>query len=197
MAFLRSPGDDIRPVVRGERVVLRTPQMADYGPWAELRGRSRRELTPWEPQWADDELTRAAFKVRLRHYDRELRDQTGYAFFVFRRLDDVLIGGLTLTNVRRGVTQSGALGYWIGTPHAGRGYMTAAVSAVLDFAFDGLRLHRVEAACLPSNTASIRVLDKAGFQAEGKARAYLKIDGIWQDHLLFACLEGDRRPAGR
>jgi [ribosomal protein S5]-alanine N-acetyltransferase len=193
MAFLRSSFDsETRPLVRAGALVLRFPQSSDYLRWADLRRQSRAHLMPWEPQWAEDELTKASFKVRLRHYERELREQTGYAFFIWRTADDALIGGLTLTNVRRGVTQSCAIGYWIGAPFAGHGYMTSSVRAVTDHAFDGLRLHRMEAACLPSNAASIRVLEKARFQREGLARRYLRINGAWQDHLLFACLSDDR-----
>ena len=194
MAFLRSSFDgDIRPTVRTASLVLRFPSSSDYAKWAALRARSRAHLVPWEPRWAEDELSKSAFKLRLRHYERELREQIGYAFFIYRATDDELIGGLTLTNVRRGVTQSCALGYWMGLPFAGHGHMTAAVRAVADFAFDNLRLHRVEAACLPTNQASIRVLEKAGFEREGLARRYLKIDGAWRDHLLFALIEDDRR----
>ena len=193
MAFLRSSFEaDVRPVVRGKGIVLRFPRASDYPRWAELRANSRAHLIPWEPQWSDDELSKTAYKVRMRHYERELRESSGYAFFIWRSTDDALIGGLTLTNVRRGVTQSCSIGYWIGAPHAGRGYMTGAVQAVTEFAFDGLRLHRVEAACLPSNSASIRVLEKARFEREGLARRYLRINGAWQDHLLFACLSDER-----
>jgi ribosomal-protein-alanine N-acetyltransferase len=105
----------------------------------------------------------------------------------------VLLGGLTLANVRRGVAQAGSLGYWIGEPYARRGYMAASVRALLPFAFGGLRLHRVEAACIPSNSASIRLLEKSGFTREGYAREYLCINGIWQDHLLYARLKDDAR----
>ena len=192
MAFLRSSTDsDARPILRSNGLVLRFPTTSDYAVWADLRGRSREHLVPWEPQWANDELSRVSYKMRLRHYERELREQTGYAFFVFRAADEKLIGGLTLTNVRRGVTLSCAIGYWIGVSYTGHGYMTNAVKAVRGFAFDSLRLHRVEAACLPSNMASIRVLEKAGFQREGLARKYLKINGAWQDHVLFASLRDD------
>ncbi len=192
MAFLRASSDsETRPVLRSNGLVLRFPTTSDYASWAELRGLSREHLVPWEPQWADDELSRVSYKMRLRHYERELREHAGYAFFVFRALDDQLIGGLTLTNVRRGVTLSCAIGYWVGVSHTGQGYMTNAVKAVRSFAFEGLRLHRVEAACLPSNIASIRVLEKAGFQREGLARKYLKINGAWQDHVLYASLRDD------
>ena len=98
------------------------------------------------------------------------------------------MGALTLSNVRRGVAQTATLGYWMGKPFARQGYMTGAVKLMLDVAFRHLWLHRIEAACLPSNQASIGLLGKCGFAPEGLARGYLKIAGEWRDHLLFARL---------
>ena len=197
MAFLRtSLGIENAAPIRGNGLWLRAPGMSDYVQWAELRAMSRAHLTPWEPQWSSDELTRSAFRRRLRHYARESREDLGYAFFILRAGDEALAGGLTITNVRRGISQSATLGYWIGLPHIRRGYMTSAVNAALGFAFDELRLHRVEAACMPSNAASIRVLERCGFENEGRARSYLKIDGVWQDHLLFAQLNNNAQAGG-
>ena len=99
-----------------------------------------------------------------------------------------------LANIRRGVAQSASLGYWVGVSHAQRGYMTGALRALIPAAFEVLRLHRLEAACIPSNVASIRLLEKTGFQREGFAREYLCINGTWQDHLLYARLCVDARP---
>lgn len=113
--------------------------------------------------------------------------------FVFRNSDNKLVGGITLGNIRRGVGQNGMIGYWSGEPYAGKGYMTEALSLVIPFAFDQLRLHRIEAACIPHNQRSIRLLEKAGFEREGLLRSYLKINGFWQDHLLFALIESDKR----
>lgn len=174
--------------------MLRPPQATDWSEWARLRAESRDFLTPWEPTWSADELTRNAYRRRLRRYARDARDGFGYAFFIFERDSEALLGGLTLSNVRRGVTQSASLGYWMGKVHAGRGIMSEAVGALLPFAFDELRLHRVEAACLPHNERSKGVLRRAGFSEEGYARQYLRIDGRWQDHVLFAMLAGDPRP---
>ena len=193
MAFLRaSASDDIGLVLRGQTVKLRLPALSDYAAWSSLRARSKAHLAPYEPQWQSDELTRMAFRRRIRHYQREIRGDLGYAFFIFSNDDNALTGGITLSNVRRGVTQSVTLGYWVGAPYAGQGIMSEAVSAVLPFVFDTLRLHRIEAACLEHNHASIRVLEKSGFRREGIARRYLKIDGVWQDHILFGLLEDDR-----
>lgn len=195
MAFLKSVSAmEMGPVVRGERVMLRMPQLSDYAEWAELRTLSREFLTPWEPTWMRDELSRASFRRRIRHYQKDLRDEIGYAFFICRNPDGCLLGGLTLSNVRRGVTQSCSLGYWIGSPFAAQGYMTAAVDTIVPFVFETLGLHRLEAACLPLNSISIRLLEKSGFKYEGVARRYLRINGVWQDHLLYALLEDDSRP---
>ncbi len=194
MAFLRSPPVvDAEAEIRGARVFLRHPTMQDYSAWAELRALSRQHLTPWEPQWTRDELARSTFRRRLRQYQRELRDDHGYAYLIFSEADAGLLGGLNVSNVRRGVAQAASLGYWMGAPHAGRGLMTETVRAAVQFAFTTLGLHRLEAACLPSNIASARVLEKAGFKHEGRARRYLKINGQWQDHDLFALLHDDLR----
>jgi ribosomal-protein-alanine N-acetyltransferase len=192
MALFRSiSSPEPLPPINGEGVILRTPQMADYAAWAELREKSREFLTPWEPTWPADDLTRQAFRQRIRRYAEDLRTDQAYPFFLFRKEDGALVGGLALANVRRGVAQAGSLGYWVGAPFIRRGYMTAAVRALVPVTFELLRLHRVEAACIPTNIASIRLLEKTGFRREGYARAYLCINGMWQDHLLYARLGTD------
>ena len=173
----------------GARVVLRPPAMADYSAWAQLRALSRQHLTVWEPQWARDELSRGAFRRRLRQYQREARDDLGYAYFIVHKADGTLLGSVTLSNVRRGVSQTAAVGYWIGLPYCNKGFMTDAVKALTGHAFRSIGLHRLEAACMPNNAASARVLTKAGFRHEGVARKYLKIEGVWQDHDLYARLD--------
>jgi len=197
MAFMRGltfPGGQ-QPVIGSDGVYLRYPRVSDYPQWAELRGESRAFLSPWEPQWARDELTKGAFRRRLKRYAHEARSDTAYAFFVFRKEDETLLGGCTLSNVRRGVTQCCALGYWIGERFSRQGYMFDAIRALVPFVFSTLGLHRIEAACLPSNDASKSLLMKIGFRQEGLARRYLQINGDWQDHLLFALL-ADEAPVG-
>ncbi len=192
MALFRLGSDrDSVHAVRGDGVYLRAPEMSDFEEWAALRQRSRAFLVPWEPTWPADDLTRAAFRRRLRRHAGEIGNDEAYPFLIFRESDDVILGGLTLSQVKRGVAQAATLGYWMGQPYAGQGWMARAVRAATAFAFATLRLHRVEAACLPSNEASIRLLDRTAFRQEGLARAYLRINGLWQDHLLFALLESD------
>ncbi|MCC2112682.1 MAG: GNAT family N-acetyltransferase [Hyphomicrobiales bacterium] len=179
------------PVLKGEGVVLRIPDMEDYEAWSTLRAASRDFLQPWEPIWPDDDLTRRAFRSRIKRYRREIDAGEGYFYFVYRSGDGALVGGLALTNIRRGVAQTATLGYWIGLPFARKGFMTAAVRTVLPFVFSSLRLNRLEAACLPENDASIALLHKTGFKLEGRARGYLCINGAWRDHLLYARLSED------
>lgn len=193
MAFFRSVSfNDNAPAVAGPGVVLRAPLAGDYTEWAGLRERSRDFLIPWEPTWPADDLTRIAFRRRIRRYYRDIRNGVGYPFFVFTADGLTLMGGLTLSHIRRGITQACALGYWMGAPYAGQGYMTAAVQTVIPFVFGTLNLNRIEAACLPHNVASITLLEKTGFVREGYAQRYLCINGRWQDHLLYGQVRDDR-----
>jgi len=192
MAFFRTVAfAETMPAIEGERVILRQPQMSDYSEWALLREKSREFLGPWEPIWPADDLTRGAFRRRLKRYAEDQRSDQAYSFFIFSKIDGVLVGGITLSNVRRGVAQAGSIGYWMGAPYARQGLMSAALRALIPFSFATLHLHRLEAACITTNVASIRLLEKSGFQREGCARQYLCINGIWQDHLLYARIKDD------
>lgn len=189
MAFFLLERDE--PRIDGPRVYLRPPLKRDWHGWAELRGQSRDFLVPWEPSWPADALTRAAFRRRLDRQSDEWERDTAYSFFILRQADDALLGGININNVRHGIAQMASLGYWIGRPYARSGYMTEAVRCAIAYAFDHVGLHRLEAACLPSNAASQAVLKRCGFQPEGLARRYLRINGEWQDHLLFGYLRDD------
>jgi len=194
MAFFRLyPTIPAPTLVRGEGVYLRPADMRDYEAWTELRAQSRAFLTPWEPTWPVDDLTRTSFRSRIKRNHQEIANDEAYPFLIFRD-DDVLAGGLTLGQVKRGVVQAATLGYWIGAPYARQGLMSAAVRAVTVYAFSTLRLHRIEASCLPHNEASTKLLERTGFTREGYARSYLRINGIWQDHLLYGLLETDPVP---
>jgi ribosomal-protein-alanine N-acetyltransferase len=175
--------NDLR--LEGDGVRLRPHRASDFLEWAALREASLAFLQPWEPTWPSDDLTRAAYRRRLAAYAQDMDRGVAYPFLAFRRCDNALVGGITLSNIRRGVAQMGSIGYWVGEPFARQGHTVDAVRAVTDFCFTRLRLHRVEAACIPVNLASRAVLRKAGFTQEGLALDYLKIDGVWRDHLLF------------
>ena len=189
MAVLDWMSPDTGPVVDGDSVRLRAPRMADFAEWSALRAASREFLQPWEPVWPSDDLTRAAFRRRLSLYTRDRDLGQGHAFFIFRKTDNALVGGMNLRNITRGVAQSAAIGYWAGQPYARNGYTLSALKTLQRFAFLTLGLHRLEAACCTDNEPSCRLLLKAGFKYEGVARSYLKINGNWRDHLTFGLIE--------
>jgi len=195
MIFQRSANNayfEVGDTVETVRLSLRFPRMEDHSQWSSLRNQSKAFLVPWEATWPSDDLSRSAFSHRLKHYRDNVRKDKAYPLLIFKANDShELVGGVTVSNVRRGIAQTAQLGYWIGQPHANQGYMSEAVRAVADFCFDQLGLHRLEAACLIKNGPSARVLEKCGFLREGIARKYLKINGQWQDHLLFALLKDD------
>jgi len=178
---------DETPALHGPRVLLRGPQPRDYVAWRNLRRDSRDFLKPFEPRWSEVDLTRRVFMARLKRGRHEASQGTDYNFLMFvtegRR--EVLVGGLTLSNIRRRAAQHVTLGYWMGRQYAGQGLMTEAVGVALPFVFMTLGLHRIHAAFLPSNEASRRVLEKNGFREEGYAENYLQIDGRWADHVMF------------
>ncbi|MBF9046620.1 GNAT family N-acetyltransferase [Rhodobacterales bacterium LSUCC0031] len=176
-----------------ERLTLRLPRHADFRSWVGLRESSADFLTPWEPSWAADHLSRKSFTGRVYWAQRALSDVTAVPLFIFRRADDALLGAITLDNIRRGPAQAATLGYWIGAIHARQGYMREAIEVVVHYAYRGLDLSRVEAACLPENAASRGVLEKSGFKYEGVAQSYLQINGRWRNHVLYAHLRHDRR----
>ncbi len=183
-AAIRQPS----PAIEGDGLLIRSPQPGDFGDWRALRLASRSFLTPYEPRWSEVELSASSFAARVRRSRRDTLYGTEYALFIFSQQGarSVLLGGMTLSNVRRRAFQNVTLGYWMGAEHAGKGIMTRAVALILPFVFDSLALHRIEAACLPDNSASRRVLVSNGFREIGIAEHYLQINGEWRDHMLFA-----------
>ena len=182
----------VAPRLETERMVLRLPAHQDFGAWTSLRAESRAFLTPWEPVWHADHLSRRAFTNRVYWASRASRGGTALPLFLIRR-DGVLLGAVTLDNIRRGPAQMGTIGYWIGAPFSRQGYMREAIEAVVSYAFGPLDLSRIEAACLPENAASRGVLEKSGFKYEGVAQAYLQINGRWRNHVQYSNLRHDRR----
>lgn len=184
-------GSRKQKIISGNRIYLRYPRRSDWKSWAALRQESRPYLVPWEPTWSARSLARNSFRSRLLQYKRDARNDVGHAFFIFRKENDQLIGSITLSNIRRGVAQTGTIGYWTGQPFARQGYMCEAIKTLLPELFSFYGLRRIEAACLVNNEPSAGLLKKIGFSLEGHARQYLCINGVWQDHLLFSFLKDD------
>lgn len=176
------------PQIAQDRLILRIPRLSDFAQWHSLRSQSRDFLTPWEPSWGVNELTKKSFEKRVRRFRQNAKTGTGYAFFLYE-LDasgkQQLRGGLSVSNIRRGAMHACNMGYWVGAPYAGTGLTTKSVTMAKPFIFEELKLHRIESAIIPTNIASRRVLEKNHFVHEGAAENYLFINGKWQDHLLF------------
>ncbi|MEO0676814.1 MAG: GNAT family protein [Pseudomonadota bacterium] len=179
--------------IETERLTLRPPQHSDYRAWAEVRETSRDFLIPWEPAWAPDHLSRKSFTNRVYWAQRSIAGGTAVPVFLMRRSDHALLGAITLDHIRRGPAQAGTTGYWIGQDYARNGYMREAIEGLVHYAFAELDLSRIEAACLPENTASRGLLEKSGYKYEGVAQSYLQIAGRWRTHVLYANLRADRR----
>ncbi len=179
--------------IETERMTLRPPIHSDFRSWAWMRESSAGFLTPWEPVWAADHLSRKNFTNRVYWAQRSINTGVAVPLFLVNRETNELMGAITLDNIRRGPAQAGTLGYWVGKDHARKGYMREAIDALVHYAFHRMDLSRIEAACLPENVASRGVLEKSGFKYEGVAQSYLQIDGRWRTHVLYAALRNDRR----
>ncbi len=173
-------------------VYLRPPLWADYEEWAALRRANRDFLQPWEPRWKKQHLSRHNYKASMERFLTLIKEDKVYPFHVFSDKNTKnLIGACNLTQIRRGSLQSAHIGYWIGNEYSRQGYARASIQTVLKFGFEGLGLHRIVAAVHKDNEASISLLAGIGFVHEGLARSYLKVDGVWTDHLIFSKLAND------
>lgn len=179
--------------IETERLTLRPPAHGDYRAWAMLRQDSAAFLTPWEPTWTADHLTRKAFTNRVYWAQRSIASGSALPLLLIRRADQALVGAITLDNIRRGPAQAGTTGYWVGAPFARQGYMREALQAVVHHAFTVLDLSRIEAGCLPENAPSRQLLEQCRYKYEGVAQSYLQINGRWRNHVLYANLRHDRR----
>lgn len=171
----------------GKRVMLRPLAPQDFEAWSEVRNRNGSWLQPWEPQippnTADPSKNRDAFVSRCAARDHERVAGNNFSFGVF--VDGAFAGEVNLNNVTRGAMQCGTVGYWIDELRAGNGYIAEAVVLLSRFAFEELRLHRVEVCIIPRNSNSRRVMEKLGFREEGEALRFLEINGVWEDHIRY------------
>ncbi|HEV2368436.1 MAG TPA: GNAT family protein [Acidimicrobiales bacterium] len=174
--------------LRSRRLLLRPLVSSDYDAWAEVRTRNEEWLVPWEPAATpgrpDVVQDPRAFASRCGARAREQQLGTAFAFGIF--VGPAFAGEVNLSSIRRGPLQSGDIGYWIDRARAGQSYMSEAVAAVLRFAFDQLRLHRIEIDIIPRNHRSLRVVEKLGLRQEGLAQRLVEINGLWEDHYRFA-----------
>lgn len=182
-----------RKRLAGERIYLRPPKRKDALKWQKLRLSSKEFLIPWEPSWDAYSCTRRAYMRYLKNSYYLANLDRAYSFLIFSKKENNLLGGINIGSVKRGVSQSASIGYWIGKEHARKGYMYEAINILLPSLFIDLRLNRIEAATLEENSASRQLLKKIGFKKEGLLRQYLKINGNWRDHILYSYLNDEMK----
>ena len=171
----------------GRRVVLRPLVAQDFNGWSEVRRRNGEWLTQWEPMrlthHPDPETNREVFAARCGARERERLAGTQFAFGIF--VDGAFAGEINLNNVVRGAFQSATIGYWIDKSRAGRSLMSEAVVVLAQYAFEEMRLHRLEICIIPRNVNSRRVMEKLDIRTEGVAERFLEINGVWEDHIRY------------
>ena len=171
--------------------MLRAPAPRDFLAWKQIRQASREFLEPWEPKWPENDLTKLGYRRRLKRYEQMREQRTGETYFLISKSTNTPIGGITVSNIRYGVARNCNIGYWMGEDFAGKGFMKLTVKAVAHHIFDNLKLCRIEAACLPENRRSSKLLESIGFEREGHMRKYLEINGMRHDHILYSLLDTD------
>jgi ribosomal-protein-alanine N-acetyltransferase len=171
----------------GRRVMMRPLVPPDFPVWSDVRLRNEQWLLPWEPSrlanQGDPTREREVFSARCAARDRDRQLGVAYAFGLF--VDGAVAGEVNLNNLVRGAQQSGTIGYWIDQAHAGHAYVAEGVCVLMRFAFEELRLHRLEICIIPRNDNSRRVMDKLRVRDEGIAVRFLEINGVWEDHVRY------------
>jgi ribosomal-protein-alanine N-acetyltransferase len=175
--------------VGGAPVILRPLRAKDRGQWEALRAENIEWLRPWEATSPEPMATGMAFRQLIRHFDREATEGRLQPFVI--ETEGRLVGQMHLFGIAWGSLRSACAGYWVAESFAGQGIVPFALAAACDHAFLVLGLHRVEVNIRPQNVASLRVVEKLGFQEEGLRRRYLHIDGQWRDHRSFALITED------
>lgn len=183
------------PELRTERACIRLPKESDAARVLRYRIDNREHFAPWEPQREEAYFTEEACRRFIANGLEAARADRAYPFLVLDADQNEVLASITLTNVVRGIFQASHIGYGVAGAWQGKGLMHETLRAVLNMAFGTLGLHRVMANHLPDNQRSARVLERLGFEREGYARAYLCIDGRWQDHVLTAKINPRDQPS--
>jgi len=171
--------------LKSDRIFMRPPALEDAQSWAEVRGKNKDHIQPFDPKWPDNALTPELFRKRISRQSNDWADGRACSFLIFADDRKTLIGGMNINNICRGAAQYASIGFWIDREKQGQGLMAEAIILTLHYCFEHLKLHRVNASCLPHNERSKKTLLASGFKEEGFAEKYLQINGIWEDHVLF------------
>ncbi len=175
----------LSPCFTTDRLIIQPPAKNDYRDWSKTRQKNEKFLKPFEPKWPKDCLSKEFYYHRLARQAKDRNAGFGAYFFLKHRDTKKIIGGLNLNNIQMGAARHASLGYWLSQDMQGQGYMSEALGEITGHSFEMIGLRRLNAACLPDNERSIKMLLNLGFEEEGYAKNYFEINGRWQDHRLF------------
>jgi len=171
-----------------EDIVLKKPNLSFANDLLEYERRNRVFLEKLSPLRDDEFYTLSYQEKILKNNIDSFENGSNYMFYIFLKDKDLLIGHIGLSNIVRGVFLSCFMGYSLDKDYINNGYMSYAIKETINFAFNNLKLHRIEANVMPHNLPSLRVLEKNNFTSEGLAKKYLKINGKWEDHVHMVLL---------
>jgi [ribosomal protein S5]-alanine N-acetyltransferase len=178
---------DMKQKLSGQNIYIRLLTIDDAEELLQVQVENKDFFESYAMERPKDFYTLETHRKRLQMFTENAKQDLDYFFGIFTN-DNDLIGTINLFAVMRGSIQSAFVGYFLDEKHNGRGYTTEAVKLIVQYAFEELKLHRVEAGVMPHNIGSIRVLEKAGFEKEGLARKNVKINGKWEDHQQMAII---------
>ena len=182
-------------MIQTERLIIRLPELADLPEIIRYYGENRDHLQPFSPTFGPHFHDEATWVEQVAERSQEFAGGESFRAFLLTRSElKRIVGNINLTLVHRGAFQSCVLGYNLAAGEQGKGYMTEAVCAVVAFAFGTWKLHRVAANYMLQNSRSAAVLRRCGFEVEGRARAYLHINGRWEDHMLASITNAEWNP---
>ncbi|WP_423802571.1 GNAT family N-acetyltransferase [Neobacillus sp. SAB-20_R2A] len=174
-------------VLKSKNIYIRPFTEDDASSLLKLQIENRRFFEKFSYERSNDFYTLEVQQNRIKEFAKDWQADQAYTFGIFTK-DDALIGTINLFQVLRGSLQSAFIGYFLDQKHNGKGYTTEAAKLLVQYAFNELKLHRIEAGVMPHNIGSIRVLEKAGFHKEGIAIKNVKINGKWEDHQVLAII---------
>ena len=177
--------------ILGDRVIIRPPRRRDWRSWVELRISSYDFLKKWEPYWELEKCNRSSYMRQLRLQKTRAAYDQAYAFLCFKQSDKNLLGGINISNIERGVMQTGNIGYWLGKDFISQGYMYESISTLLPYIFSQMKLNRLQAYTLEENYSSRKLLESLNFKEEGILRKSMKINNVWRDHILYSRLKNE------
>ncbi len=179
--------------IESQRVIIRHPKRRDWKAWVNLRRESYGFLQKWEPYWSLNQCNKSNYMRQLKLQRTKAAYDQAYSFLCFEKHNKVLLGGINISNIQRGVIQTCNIGYWLGEKNTGKGYMQESIKALIPYIYEQLKIHRIQAFTLEDNIPSRKLIEKVNFKKEGVLREAMQINNEWRDHVIYSLLLDDTK----